>query len=61
LKEEILKETTVKSLTLESSYTPNGDQPTAIKQLLEGIESGLAHQTLLGVTGSGKPLPLLML
>jgi len=54
LKEEILKETTVKSLTLESSYTPNGDQPTAIKQLLEGIESGLAHQTLLGVTGSGK-------
>ena len=54
MKEEILKETTVKSLTLESSYTPNGDQPTAIKQLLEGIESGLAHQTLLGVTGSGK-------
>jgi len=44
----------VKSLTLESSYTPNGDQPTAIKQLLDGIDSGLAHQTLLGVTGSGK-------
>lgn len=44
----------MKSLTLESSYTPSGDQPTAIKQLLDGIESGLAHQTLLGVTGSGK-------
>ncbi|MCW8863260.1 MAG: excinuclease ABC subunit UvrB [Colwellia sp.] len=41
-------------MTLESSYTPSGDQPSAIKQLLEGIESGLAHQTLLGVTGSGK-------
>jgi len=49
-----LKEMSVKSLTLESSYTPNGDQPTAIKQLLDGIDSGLAHQTLLGVTGSGK-------
>jgi len=41
-------------MTLESNYTPSGDQPTAIKQLLEGIDSGLAHQTLLGVTGSGK-------
>jgi excinuclease ABC subunit B len=44
----------LKSLTIDSNYTPSGDQPTAIKQLLEGIESGLAHQTLLGVTGSGK-------
>ena len=44
----------MKSLILESNYTPSGDQPTAIEQLLEGIESGLAHQTLLGVTGSGK-------
>ena len=44
----------LRSLTLESNYTPSGDQPTAIKQLLEGIDSGLAHQTLLGVTGSGK-------
>ena len=33
---------------------PSGDQPTAIAQLLDGIDSGLAHQTLLGVTGSGK-------
>ncbi|QOL25037.1 excinuclease ABC subunit UvrB [Thalassotalea sp. LPB0316] len=44
----------MKKLTLESQYTPAGDQPTAIAQLLDGIEAGLAHQTLLGVTGSGK-------
>ncbi|WP_448212975.1 excinuclease ABC subunit UvrB [Colwellia sp. MEBiC06753] len=44
----------MKSMQLVSDYTPSGDQPTAIKQLLEGIEAGLAHQTLLGVTGSGK-------
>lgn len=44
----------MKNLTLESDYTPSGDQPTAIAKLLEGIEDGLAHQTLLGVTGSGK-------
>lgn len=41
-------------MELISDYTPSGDQPTAINQLLEGIETGLAHQTLLGVTGSGK-------
>jgi excinuclease ABC subunit B len=35
-------------------YPPAGDQPTAIDQLVEGIEDGLAYQTLLGVTGSGK-------
>jgi len=39
---------------LVSSYQPAGDQPTAIAKLVEGLESGLAHQTLLGVTGSGK-------
>jgi excinuclease ABC subunit B len=39
---------------LESSYKPNGDQPQAIKSLVEGISDGLAAQTLLGVTGSGK-------
>jgi len=39
---------------LNSEYKPAGDQPVAIKQLLDGLESGLAHQTLLGVTGSGK-------
>lgn len=35
-------------------YPPAGDQPRAIEQLMEGIEDGLAYQTLLGVTGSGK-------
>ncbi len=37
-----------------SSYVPSGDQPEAIDALAEGIENGLAEQTLLGVTGSGK-------
>lgn len=37
-----------------SSYEPSGDQPAAIADLLDGLESGLARQTLLGVTGSGK-------
>jgi len=44
----------MKALKIHSDYIPSGDQPTAIAQLLDGIESGLAHQTLLGVTGSGK-------
>ena len=35
-------------------YPPAGDQPAAIAQLVEGVEDGLAYQTLLGVTGSGK-------
>jgi excinuclease ABC subunit B len=39
---------------LESDYQPTGDQPTAIKSLIEGIKSGEAAQVLLGVTGSGK-------
>jgi len=39
---------------LVSKYQPAGDQPQAIAQLVEGLTSGLAHQTLLGVTGSGK-------
>ncbi|ART79085.1 excinuclease ABC subunit UvrB [Oceanisphaera avium] len=43
-----------KEFQLVSPYQAAGDQPTAIAQLLEGIEAGLAHQTLLGVTGSGK-------
>ncbi|MCW8831491.1 MAG: DEAD/DEAH box helicase family protein, partial [Gammaproteobacteria bacterium] len=37
-----------------TDYKPAGDQPTAIAGLMDGIESGLARQTLLGVTGSGK-------
>jgi len=43
-----------KSFKVTSSYQPAGDQPEAIKQLVEGLEAGLAAQTLLGVTGSGK-------
>src|SRR6059036_3885680 len=39
---------------LVSPYSPAGDQPTAIAQLTEGVMSNLKHQTLLGVTGSGK-------
>ncbi|NRA71188.1 MAG: excinuclease ABC subunit UvrB [Gammaproteobacteria bacterium] len=42
------------SFDLKSPYQPAGDQPEAIKKLIDGLESGLAHQTLLGVTGSGK-------
>ena len=39
---------------LVTQYQPAGDQPEAIRQLVEGIDAGLSHQTLLGVTGSGK-------
>ena len=39
---------------LKSEYSPTGDQPEAIKQLVQGLENGVSDQTLLGVTGSGK-------
>jgi len=39
---------------LVSDYSPQGDQPAAIDHLVTGLEQGLRHQTLLGVTGSGK-------
>ena len=39
---------------LHSEYTPSGDQPQAIKKLVDGINEGMKSQTLLGVTGSGK-------
>ncbi|MDT8321925.1 MAG: excinuclease ABC subunit UvrB, partial [Xanthomonadales bacterium] len=44
----------VRPFVLHSPFGPAGDQPQAIAKLIEGLESGLAHQTLLGVTGSGK-------
>jgi len=44
----------MEKFTLHSPYQPAGDQPEAIKSLYEGLQDGLAHQTLLGVTGSGK-------
>lgn len=40
--------------TLGAPYEPAGDQPTAIAELVQGVQDGLAFQTLLGVTGSGK-------
>lgn len=43
-----------KEFKLHSSYTPAGDQPTAIAGLLDGLNDGEMYQTLLGVTGSGK-------
>ena len=43
-----------RAFELSSSYSPAGDQPKAIKALVEGLENGLARQILLGVTGSGK-------
>jgi len=39
---------------LVAPFTPTGDQPEAIRQLVEGLNSGVRAQTLLGVTGSGK-------
>lgn len=44
----------MKQFQLQSEYKPGGDQPNAIKELIEGLNQGLEHQTLLGVTGSGK-------
>ncbi|OPX54410.1 Excinuclease ABC subunit B [Oceanospirillum multiglobuliferum] len=43
-----------KKFTLKSRFEPAGDQPAAIDALCKGLDSGLVHQTLLGVTGSGK-------
>jgi excinuclease ABC subunit B len=43
-----------RSFQIRSRFQPAGDQPQAIKALVEGLQAGLAHQTLLGVTGSGK-------
>ena len=42
------------AIEVVSNYQPAGDQPAAIQALVQGIDEGLAHQTLLGVTGSGK-------
>jgi excinuclease ABC subunit B len=39
---------------LVSDFKPTGDQPTAIKELVQGVNDGIASQVLLGVTGSGK-------
>jgi excinuclease ABC subunit B len=44
----------VNRFVVESAFEPQGDQPDAIQGLVDGLEGGQAHQTLLGVTGSGK-------
>ena len=44
---------------LTAPYSPKGDQPTAIKQLVAGVNSGERYQTLLGATGTGKTLSLI--
>ena len=45
-----------KPFVLKADYEPAGDQPQAIAKLVEGIKDGFKHQTLLGVTGSGKSI-----
>ena len=52
--EAILMSIQAVKFEVHSDYRPAGDQPDAIDRLVEGLESGLASQTLLGVTGSGK-------
>jgi excinuclease ABC subunit B len=49
-----MPEKSAKSFKLTSNFKPAGDQPQAIESLIAGLQDGLAHQTLLGVTGSGK-------
>ncbi|MGE7917522.1 excinuclease ABC subunit UvrB [Viridibacillus sp. NPDC093762] len=44
----------VQAFDLHSPYKPNGDQPAAIAELVEGVRQGKQHQTLLGATGTGK-------
>ncbi len=48
------KQVKSREFQLESEFAPAGDQPTAIKSLIDGLNNGEAYQTLLGVTGSGK-------
>ncbi len=50
----MLQYTHMNKLTLKGDFTPAGDQPKAIEGLVKGMKKGLRHQTLLGVTGSGK-------
>src|SRR4026207_42591 len=49
-----MTDTTATGFALTGDYKPAGDQPQAIASLVDGLRSGLTHQTLLGVTGSGK-------
>ncbi|HKS57541.1 MAG TPA: DEAD/DEAH box helicase family protein, partial [Steroidobacteraceae bacterium] len=49
-----MTDSTATQFQLTGDYEPSGDQPQAIAALVDGLRSGLTHQTLLGVTGSGK-------
>jgi excinuclease ABC subunit B len=51
---EISQKAMQSNFQLNTKFDPAGDQPEAISTLVEGLSDGLAHQTLLGVTGSGK-------
>ena len=53
-REIVFVQTEQKAFKLHSEFKPTGDQPEAIKQLVEGFKEGNQFQTLLGVTGSGK-------
>jgi excinuclease ABC subunit B len=44
----------VPEFQLVSDFRPTGDQPEAIEQLVDGLQQGMVHQTLLGATGTGK-------
>ncbi len=44
----------MQTFDLQAPYQPNGDQPQAIAELVEGVKAGKRHQTLLGATGTGK-------
>ena len=46
------------SFKLHAPFDPSGDQPQAIDQLVDGLEEGLKHQVLMGITGSGKTLTM---
>jgi len=48
----------MKEFALKADFEPEGDQPRAIAQLVEGFRAGLTHQVLLGVTGSGKTMTM---
>jgi excinuclease ABC subunit B len=54
IQERIYKIMSKSLFTLNNEFEPAGDQPKAISELVDGVEKGLNHQTLLGVTGSGK-------
>ena len=50
----------VKEIKVHSDFSPSGDQPDAIERIVNGLNDGLLHQVLLGVTGSGKTYTCLL-